>query len=222
MSDDTDEFAEFDDVAGDQEPKKDNPFGNKPKFDAGVEADEEEDPEKFIQQLSGKLGQALRDYTDKTGEVDSDLEKYAVNSVISATHPDQMETEDIEDIIDKLQSSDNKGGEGNEEKEVEPEIEDESLEENFVLDKEHKQVFADAKLGLNEGLNKNVSKYLCSLIDPSLKSKKTKLENMVDTPTLPRRKVEPTEIPVERPSRRSMPFRPKIRPSEDPTPKQKF
>ena len=33
-------------------------------FDPGVEADEEQDPKKFIQQLTGKLSQSLRKYNE--------------------------------------------------------------------------------------------------------------------------------------------------------------
>jgi hypothetical protein len=89
----------------------DKPFDDTP-FDAGVEADEETDPEKFIQQLSGKLGTSLRKYTEEKGEPDFDLEKFAINSVISATNTAEMDEEDQKDIIKKIKSS------GNKEKEV--------------------------------------------------------------------------------------------------------
>jgi len=89
------------------EPKSDD----KP-FDAGVEADEDEDPEKYIQQLSGKLGTTLRKYTEDKGSPDFDLEKFAINSVISATHTAEMDDEDQKDIIKKIKSS------GGEEKDV--------------------------------------------------------------------------------------------------------
>ena len=38
-------------------PEQDGDFGGG--FDAGVEADEDEDPKRFIQQLTGKLSQSL-------------------------------------------------------------------------------------------------------------------------------------------------------------------
>lgn len=88
-------------------PKKqsnDLPFEKEP-FDAGVEADEDTDPKKFIQQLSGKLGEALRKYTEEQGQPDFELEKFAVNSVISATHTGDMDKEDMNDIIKKVKNS---------------------------------------------------------------------------------------------------------------------
>ena len=84
----------------------DKPFDDEP-FDAGVEADEDTDPEKFIQQLSGKLGQSLRQYTEDEGQPDFDLEKFAVNSVLSATHTGEMDKEDQRDIINKVKNSGN-------------------------------------------------------------------------------------------------------------------
>jgi hypothetical protein len=87
------------------EPKSDDkPFDDTP-FDAGVEADEDEDPEKYIQQLSGKLGTTLRKYTEDKGSPDFDLEKFAINSVISATHTAEMDDEDQKDTIKKIKSS---------------------------------------------------------------------------------------------------------------------
>lgn len=103
---------EFDlDMGGDEggldlgdEGGSEKPFDDEP-FDAGVEADEESEPETYIQQLSGKLGQSLRKYTDDSGAPDYDLEKFAINSVISATHTADMDPEDQKDIIQKIKSS---------------------------------------------------------------------------------------------------------------------
>ena len=88
----------------------DKPFDDEP-FDAGVEADEETDPKKFIEQLTGKLGQSLRKYTDEQGEPDFELEKFAINSLLSATHTSEMDSEDQKDIIEKVRTA----GEGDEE-----------------------------------------------------------------------------------------------------------
>lgn len=82
----------------------DKPFDDKP-FDAGVEADEESDPKKFIEQLTGKLGQSLRTYTESQGQPDFDLEKFAINSLLSATHTAEMTPEDQKDIINKVKKS---------------------------------------------------------------------------------------------------------------------
>ena len=63
------------------------------------EGDDEEDSTKKIQKLTGKIGQAIRELD----EPDAELEKYVINSVISALHLDEFSDEDIEDIISKLE-----------------------------------------------------------------------------------------------------------------------
>lgn len=90
----------------------DKPFDDEP-FDAGVEADEESDPKKFIEQLTGKLGQSLRKYNEDQGKPDFELEKFAVNSLLSATHTGEMNPEDQKDIIKKV--NDSGKGDGDEE-----------------------------------------------------------------------------------------------------------
>lgn len=150
----------------------DKPFDDEP-FDAGVETSEEEDPKKFIQQLSGKLGQSLRKYSDNLGQPDYELEKFAINSVISATHTSEMDENDKEDIIQKINSSgvdddnnsDNEinnnddsdlsnNGDENSIQNDEEDNQDIKLENSQIwepIDKESKPLFADAKLGV--GLN---------------------------------------------------------------------
>lgn len=97
-SDDT----SFDDFESDN--SDDKPFDDTP-FDAGIEADEDEDPEKYLQQLAGKIGTSLRSYTDKVGDPDLELEKFVINSVLSATHTAQMEEDDQDDIISRIKTS---------------------------------------------------------------------------------------------------------------------
>lgn len=94
-------------------PSNDKPFDDEP-FDAGVEADEESDPKKFIEQLTGKLGQSLRKYEEEQGGPDFELEKFAINSLLSATHTAKMDPEDQKDIIKKVKSS----GKGDEDAEM--------------------------------------------------------------------------------------------------------
>lgn len=99
------EPAPIDDMGGDMGgDMNDKPFDDEP-FDAGVEADEESDPKKFIEQLTGKLGQSLRKYTEQQGQPDFDLEKFAINSLLSATHTSEMDAEDQKDIISKVKTS---------------------------------------------------------------------------------------------------------------------
>lgn len=96
-------LSDFEDAAP-EEGNADKPFDDEP-FDAGVEADEDTDPKKYIQQLSGKLGQSLRQYTETEGQPDFDLEKFAVNSVLSATHTSEMDKGDQKDIINKVKGA---------------------------------------------------------------------------------------------------------------------
>lgn len=77
-----------------------------------MEADEESDPEKYIEQLSGKLGETIRQYTEDKGEPDFELEKFAINSVISATHTAEMDDKDRDDIIKKINTSGSDDTEG--------------------------------------------------------------------------------------------------------------
>ena len=95
-----------------ESPSSEKPFDDEP-FDAGVDANEDDNPEKYIQQISGKLGQSLRKYTDEMGQPDFDLEKFAINSVLSATNSSKMDQEDQADIIQKVKSSSTDGSGGN-------------------------------------------------------------------------------------------------------------
>ena len=91
------------DFGSEEAPKDDNPFDKEP-FDAGIEVDEKEDPKKFIQQLAGKIGQSLREYEKELGNPDFELEKFVINSVISATNTADMDKNDQKDIIDKIEN----------------------------------------------------------------------------------------------------------------------
>lgn len=82
----------------------DKPFDAEP-FEAGVEADEESDPKKFIEQLTGKLGQSLRKYNEDQGQPDFELEKFAINSLLSASHTSEMDSNDQDDIIKKVKEA---------------------------------------------------------------------------------------------------------------------
>ena len=233
-----------DDPFGGDEGGSEKPFDDTP-FDAGVEADEESNPEKYIQQLSGKLGQSLRSYTNDSGQPNFDLEKFAVNSVLSATHTGEMEQSDQTDIINKVKNSGNDGG-GNEEGgldadgglnlpndeggdeeggEGNPDIslDDIDMEESHNPNANGKTVFSDATLGVKDG-GMEENKYL------NLENTKKRsifvdnIRNMVrqtltESPTvLPATKpiVNPTK---PRPTRKGKPFR--ITPREIPNPQPK-
>jgi hypothetical protein len=56
---------------------------------------------KFIEQLSGKIGQSLRKFHWNSRQPDFELEKFAINSLLSATHASEMDDNDKNDIIKK-------------------------------------------------------------------------------------------------------------------------
>ncbi len=100
--------------------------------DEGMEDEEGDDNTKKIQKYTGKIGQMLRDMD----EADSDLEKYVINSIISAMHLDEMDDEDKEDIIAKLEGEEDEEGMddfdmegGDEEVDVDLDAEEETPEE---------------------------------------------------------------------------------------------
>ena len=68
-------------------------------MDGDVEGGEGKTSIKSVQKLTGKLGQKMRELED---EIDSDTIKYVLNSIISAVDLDQLDDEDREDIVDRL------------------------------------------------------------------------------------------------------------------------
>lgn len=72
-------------------------------FDPGVEADEETDPKRFIQQLTGKLSQSLRKYNDDNGQPDVDLDKYVAGMVVSQAIKG-LSQDDVDEILDKIKA----------------------------------------------------------------------------------------------------------------------
>ncbi len=124
------------------EPKDDKPFDDEP-FDAGVEADEDEDPKKYIQQLAGKIGQSLRDYEKDLDNPDFELEKFVINSVISATNTSEMDKEDQEDIIKKVETS----GSNNEPKDDEKDTSEPAEEEDVDVDVKDEESLDEISLG---------------------------------------------------------------------------
>jgi hypothetical protein len=118
-----DEVSVEDDFTADMEGGDE--FGGE-EMDTEVDSEGDEDTvEKKVQKLTGKIGQMIRDME----EPDAELEKYVINSFISAMHLDEMPDEDIESIIAKLEgeeeedemAADEFGGE--EEVEVDTEVE---------------------------------------------------------------------------------------------------
>lgn len=70
-------------------------------FDAGVEADENSDPKKYIQQLTGKLSQSLRSYNENLPQPDADLGKYVAGMIVKQAI-NGLSPEDTNEILDKI------------------------------------------------------------------------------------------------------------------------
>lgn len=201
-----------------QEQPSDEPSFGKEPFDAGVEANEDEDPQKFIQQLSGKLGQSLRQFTEENGQPDFDLEKFAINSVISATHTSEMDEEDRNDIISKIEKS------GNDTGDQEPQDDNQNTEPEMnndgeSIDGEEKKFGESLNIRKN---NRNFVKNNISSIRESYENN-ININDIIDevmSEPITKPIVKPDVKPEVVPSRRSKPFKvPTIRPEFAPNPK---
>jgi hypothetical protein len=84
----------------------DLPTDEMPSDDMDMSSDEDEDVSfKTIQKLTGKLAQKIRDFQDDEEEISSKDAKYVINSILSAIS-DNLDDDDKEDIIDKLENED--------------------------------------------------------------------------------------------------------------------
>ena len=104
-------------------------------MDMEVEDEGEEDGDgytKKIQKLTGKIGQLLRD----KDEPDPELDKYVINSIVSAIDWEEIPDEDVEDIIAKIEGEDEEDGElegGDEESiDIDMDVEEEGGEDPFA------------------------------------------------------------------------------------------
>lgn len=89
---------------GMNEPQQNQPQENfEADFDAGVEANEDEDPKKFIQQLTGKLSQSLRKYNQSLPQPDAELSKYVAGMILKQA-TDGLSQKDVADIVKKADS----------------------------------------------------------------------------------------------------------------------
>jgi hypothetical protein len=94
--------------------------------------DSEEDTEeevvtfKTIQKLTGKLAQKIRTLNDNEEQQMSSKDiKYVINSVLSALELNNLDEEDMEDIVNKLEGSEEEVGDmGGGEEEVDMEVEE--------------------------------------------------------------------------------------------------
>lgn len=75
-------------------------------FDAGVEADEDSDPKRYIQQLTGKLSQSLNSFNEQNP--DAGLCKYVAAMIIKATCKN-LEQGDKDELIEKIKQAQSDG-----------------------------------------------------------------------------------------------------------------
>lgn len=73
-------------------------------LDIDMDGDEELDPKKEIQKLTGKLSQSLRKYNDEQSEPDSELNKY-VAGMLSKQFSKALSKEDKDEVIKKINSN---------------------------------------------------------------------------------------------------------------------
>ena len=154
----------------------DNPF-EKEKFDPQVGVDEDADPKKFLEKLTGKLATSLRDYNE--GETDAALNKFIVNSIVAASVP-SMGPSDAKDVIKKVK--DNMGkAEIAPTPEAQPEADvDVNIEEPQVEPEAPKLESVSKKkkaIKENESIDELVERLLCGTGDseiskPEVKAKK--------------------------------------------------
>ena len=77
---------------------------NGPKFDAGVEADPDEDPKRYIQQLTGKLSTELQKYINEGNDENGELSKYVLGMLVKQAGKSLGES-DKKEIIKKLNTT---------------------------------------------------------------------------------------------------------------------
>ena len=81
-------------------------------FDAGVEADEDSDPKRYIQQLTGKLSQSINSFNSEQGP-DAGLCKYVASMIIAATCKN-LDDKQKKELIEKINSAQGDDMEGDE------------------------------------------------------------------------------------------------------------
>lgn len=218
------EEEDFEELSEPEELDSDEDFEDD-EFDEDIEGD---DPIKYIQKLTGKLGQKIRELE----EVDLELEKYVINSIISATHTDEMSEGDIKDIISKIK--DNEDEESDEDAEVAPEedveIGDETPEEE--VEPKEPEEFEESINDIDEVIKEETLKALKKVLNEGCSCDMTEetdedIEDVVDIDDeitfSPETKptVKP-DVKPSKPSRRSKPWNPpKIDPETSPKPKAK-
>lgn len=124
-------------------------------FDAGVEADEDTDPKKFIQQLTGKLSQSLNKYNNENGD-DGELSKYVGKMIVKAAAKG-MDENGKKDLIKSINTTESPEDETPQNTDNEAGMNDEELpmDDNMGL---NECVFRKQEInGLMESLNQELT-----------------------------------------------------------------
>ena len=130
--------APVEDEVEDEVSMEEDPFGDMggeetEEVDVDVEEEgDEDDTTKKIQKLTGKIGQLLRDKE----EPDAELDKYVINSIISAIDWDEMSDEDVEDIIAKIEGEEEEDAEGGEDIDIDMDTEEGGEDIDIDMDTE--------------------------------------------------------------------------------------
>lgn len=134
-------------------------------FDAGVEADEDTDPKKYIQQLTGKLSTTLNSYNSENAD-DEGLNKYVAKMIVKASTKN-MDDAQKKEIIKAINTSatstsedETEPEEGGEEEQIDVNVEDNMQPQDDMAMQpmqEGKRVYKkkDLKL-LSEKIRKNM------------------------------------------------------------------
>lgn len=119
-------------------------------FDAGVEADEDTDPKKYIQQLTGKLSTTLHSFNNEND--DEGLNKYVAKMIVKQTTKNLGDAAK-KDIIKAINTSNEPDAEDKKEKEIENDGESSEKEQiqEMIVKKE-------TLVRLNEELKKRLKK----------------------------------------------------------------
>ena len=129
---------------------EENPYDSN--FDAGVEANEEEDPKKYIEQLSGKLSQSLNSYQESQPQPDAETAKYAAGMVIKAAIKGLSE-DDVTDILNKLKDTESDNETESDEQpdndDFEP-ADDDNMDNDMNLDGNDENMSESKEYNINE------------------------------------------------------------------------
>ena len=136
-------------------------------FDAGVEADEDEDPKKYIQQLTGKLSQELGKYNNELDEPDVELSKY-VGGMITKQVAKYLDDSGKKELIKKIKTTDSSDESGGIPM-------DDNIEENPEAENMPMESYSLSK--------KNLAKIFESFNDDNTRKNETKKVNLKVTKT---------------------------------------